>query len=162
VLNSLFLVDQGLLPLPVLYMSRYIITHKSDYYELLQNVTRSEEWEPWVLLMLRGVEETSIWTTEKIGAIGKLREDTGRFVKEELPKIYSWELVDILFEQPYCRIRNLVDAKIVGRQAASRYLKELVSIGVLMEQTVGREKLFTHPKLLDLLMSETHEVEPYA
>jgi Fic family protein len=162
VLNSLFLVHQGLLPLPVLYMSRYIITHKSDYYELLQGVTRSGEWEPWMLFMLRGVEETSIWTTEKIGAIGKLREATGRFVKEKLPKIYSWELVDVLFEQPYCRIRNLVEAEIVGRQAASRYLKGLASIGVLIEQTMGREKLFTHPKLLDLLMSEAHEVEPYA
>ncbi len=162
VLNSLFLVDQGLLPLPVLYMSRYIIAHKTEYYEFLRNVTRSEEWEPWLLFMLRGVEETSVWTTEKVGAIGKLREATGRFVKEKLPKIYSWELVDILFEQPYCRIRNLVEAGIVGRQAASRYLKELASFGVLIEQTVGREKLFTHPKLLDLLMSETHETDPYA
>ena len=161
VLNSLFLVAQGLLPLPVLYMSRFIITHKNEYYELLRNVTRSEEWEPWMLFMLRGVEETSIWTTEKIGAIGKLREATGRFVKEKLPKIYSWELVDILFEQPYCRISNLVEAGIVGRQAASRYLKGLASIGVLVEHAVGREKLFTHPRLLDLLMSETHEPEPY-
>ncbi len=162
VLNSLFLVAQGLLPLPVLCMSRFIITNKYDYYELLRDVTRSEEWEPWMLFMLRGVEETSIWTTEKIGAIGKLREATGRFVKEDLPKIYSWELVDILFEQPYCRISNLVEAGIVGRQAASRYLKELASIGVLVEHAVGREKLFTHPRLLDLLMSETHEAEPYA
>ena len=162
VLNSLFLVDQGLLPLPVLYMSRFIIDYKNDYYELLRDVTRSEEWEPWILFMLRGVENTSIWTTKKIGAIGRLREDTGRFVKEKLPKIYSWELVDILFEQPYCRISNLVEAGIVGRQAASRYLKELASIGVLVEQTIGREKLFTHPKLLDLLTSEAHEAEPYA
>jgi len=142
-------------------MSRFIITHKKDYYELLRGVTGSEEWEPWILFMLRGVEETSSWTTEKIGAIRRLRDDTGRFVKENLPKIYSWELVDILFEQPYCRIGNVVEAGIVGRQAASRYLKELASIGVLAEQTVGREKLFTHPKLVDLLTSEAHETSPY-
>ena len=143
-------------------MSRFIITHEDEYYELLRDVTWSEKWEPWMLFMLRGVKETSIWTTEKIGAIGRLREATGRFVKEELPKIYSWELVDILFEQPYCRISNVVEAGIVGRQAASRYLKELASIGVLVEHAVGREKLFTHPRLLDLLVSETHEAEPYA
>jgi Fic family protein len=143
-------------------MSRFIITRKSEYYELLRDVTRSEEWEPWMFFVLRGVEETSIWTTEKIGAIGELREATGKFVKEELPEIYDRELVDILFEQPYCRISHLVEAGIVGRQAASRYLKELASIGVLVEYAVGREKLFTHPRLLDLLMRDTHEAEHYA
>lgn len=161
VLNSLFLVEQGLLPLPVLYMSRYIITNKTDYYELLLNVTRNEEWEPWMIFMLQGVEETSGWTTEKIAAIRDLREHTGRFVREKLPKIYSWELVDVLFEQPYCRIANLVEAEIVERQAASRYLKELSSIGVLIEEEVGREKLFTHPRLLALLTSDTHEIARY-
>jgi Fic family protein len=154
VLNSLFLVEQRLLPLPVLYMSRYIITNKADYYELLINVTRRGEWEPWVLFMLRGVEETSIWTTKKIAAIRELADHTAAFVREKLPKIYSRELVDILFEQPYCRIANLVEAGIVGRQAASRYLKGLTSIGVLVEQAVGREKLFTHPRLLALLTSD--------
>jgi Fic family protein len=161
VLNSLFLVEQGLLPLPVLYMSRYIITKKNDYYQLLQNVTRNEAWEPWMLFMLQGVEETSEWTTKKIAAISKLREHTAKYVKNKLPKIYSWELVEILFEQPYCRISNLVEAEIVGRQAASRYLKVLSSIGVLVERAVGREKLFTHPKLLALLNSETHEFDRY-
>ena len=154
VLNSLFLVEQRLLPLPVLYMSRYIITNKADYYELLINVTRRGEWEPWVLFMLRGVEETSIWTTKKIAAIRELADHTAAFVREKRPKIYSRELVDVLFEQPYCRIANLVEAEIVGRQAASRYLKELSSIGVLVEQAVGREKLFTHPRLLALLTSD--------
>jgi Fic family protein len=161
VLNSLFLVEQGLLPIPVLCMSRYIITNKADYYELLLNVTRNEEWEPWMLFMLQGVEETSKWTTEKIAAIRKLRKHTKNYVQEKLPKIYSWELVEVLFEQPYCRIGNLVEAQIVGRQAASRYLKELSSIGVLIENAAGREKLFTHPRLLELLTSETHEFDLY-
>jgi len=161
VLNSLFLVEQGLLPLPVLYMSRFIITNKTKYYQLLQDVTRNGAWEPWILFMLRGVEETSEWTTKKIAAMGQLREHTAKFVKNKLPKIYSWELVEVLFEQPYCRIINLVEAEIVGRQAASRYLKALSSIGVLVEQAAGREKLFTHPRLLALLDSETHEFKEY-
>ncbi|HEV3020538.1 MAG TPA: Fic family protein [Burkholderiaceae bacterium] len=155
VLNSLFLVEQGLLPLPILYLSRYIIANKADYYRLLLAVTRDGAWEPWVLYMLRAVEDTATWTTRKIGAIRKLASDTAEQVRNKLPKIYSRELVDVLFEQPYCRIANLVDARIAGRQAASRYLKALVSIDVLREQTFGREKLFVHPKLMNLLARDS-------
>ena len=161
VLNSLFLVEQGLLPLPVLYLSRYIVTNKDDYHDLLLGVTRAEEWEPWLIYMLRGVEETAIWTTRKIDAIRKLADNTATFVRSRLPKIYSRELVEVIFEQPYCRITNVVQAGIVGRQAASRYLKALTSVGVLREQTAGRERLFIHRRLLTLLASDRHEYHPY-
>ena len=161
VLNSLFLVEQGLLPLPILYLSRYIIANKADYYRLLLAVTRDAAWEPWVLYMLRGVEETALWTTVKIAAVRRLSDDTTRHVRARLPKIYSRELVDVIFEQPYCRISNLVQAGIAGRQAASRHLKALVSIGVLREQAFGKEKLFVHPKLMSLLTRDKNEFEPY-
>jgi Fic family protein len=151
VLNSLFLVEQGLLPSPILYLSRYIIANKADYYRLLLGVTREQAWEPWLLYMLHGVEETATGITAKIAAIRELADHTTAQVRRSLPKIYSRELVDVIFEQPYCRISNLVDAGLAGRQAASRYLKALVSIGVLGEQTFGKEKLFVHPKLLALL-----------
>lgn len=154
VLNSLYLVEQGLLPIPILYLSRYVIAHKSDYYRLLLEITRKNDqdgWEEWLLFLLRGVEETAAWTAAKISAIRDLSEQAARTVRENLPKIYSRELIDVVFEQPYCRISNLVDAEIAGRQAASRYLKALVSIGILREQTSGREKLFVNTKLLDLL-----------
>ena len=154
VLNSLYLVEQGLLPMPILYLSRYIIAHKSDYYRLLLEITRKNDqsgWEPWLLFMLRGVEETATWTAAKISAIRDLAEEAVRLVRETLPKIYSRELIDVIFEQPYCRISNIVEADIAGRQAASRYLKALVSIKLLREQTFGREKLFVNVKLLDLL-----------
>ena len=161
VVNSLFLVEQGLLPLPVLYLSRYIIANKTDYYRLLLAVTREAAWEPWLLYMLRGVEETATWTTAKIGAVRKLAVDTSDYVRMQLPKIYSRELVDVIFEQPYCRIANLVEAGIAGRQAASRYLKALVNIGVLSEQAFGKEKLFVHPKLMTLLTRDGNAFEPY-
>lgn len=161
VLNSLFLVEQGLLPLPILYLSRYIIAHKADYYRLLLAVTREAAWEPWLLYMLRAVEDTAAWTTAKIGAARKLAGATTDYVRGKLPKIYSRELVDVIFEQPYCRIANLVEARIAGRQAASRYLKALVSIGVLREQTFGKEKLFVHPKLMTLLTRDSNAFEPY-
>jgi Fic family protein len=154
VLNSLFLVGEGLLDLPILYLSRYIIGHKVDYYRMLLAVTREGAWEPWILFMLRGVEETAVWTTARIGAVRKLSGDTADLVRRRLPKIYSRELVDAIFEQPYCRIANLVDAGIAGRQAASRYLKALTEIGVLRERAFGREKLFVNPKLMSLLTQE--------
>jgi Fic family protein len=161
VLNSLFLVEQGLLSLPVLYLSRHILAHRSEYYDLLLRVTTEDAWEPWILYMLRGIEETAGWTTAKIAAIRILAAETAKYARERLPKVYSRELIDVVFEQPYCGIGNLVEAGIVARQAASRYLKALASIGVLREQAVGREKLFIHTKLLALLTSEAHEVEPY-
>ncbi len=161
ILNSLFLVEQGLLGLPILYLSRYIIANKADYYRLLLAVTSEGAWEDWLLYMLRGVEETATWTTAKIGAVRKLAADTDEYVKQALPRIYSRELVDAIFEQPYCRIANLVEAGIAGRQAASRYLKALAAAGVLREQQVGKEKLFVHPKLMSLLTRDSSAVEPY-
>ena len=161
VLNSLFLIQENLLTLPILYLSRYIIQHKADYYRLLLNVTCKDAWEEWVLYILKGVEETALWTTAKIDAIRTLSVHTVEYVRKKLPKVYSLELINVIFERPYCRIQNLVDAKIAERQAASRYLKQLAEIGVLEEQTVGREKLFLHPKFLGLLIRESNTFAEY-
>ena len=161
VLNILFLIEEGLLTLPILYLSRYILAHKSDYYRLLLDVTREQQWEPWILYMLHAVEDTARWTTAKIGAIRKLAAHTTRYVRERLPKIYTRDLADVIFEQPYCRIANLVERQIAKRQAGSRYLKELVDIGVLVEQQVGNEKLFIHPKLIRLLTQDGNDFVQY-
>jgi len=161
VLNSLFLIQEGLLNLPILYLSRYIIQHKADYYRLLHQVTAEQSWEDWLLYVLRGVEDTARWTTAKIAAIRALADHTATRVREQLPNIYSHELVDTIFEQPYCRIDNLVEKGIAKRQTASVYLKKLVEIGILVEKQVGREKLFIHPKLMQLLMQEQNAFEPY-
>ena len=118
---------------PILYLSRYIIHHKADYYRLLLEVTLTGAWTPWILYMLEGVEDTCLWTTDKIKAIRELMSHTAQFIQHRLPKIYSWELVEILFMQPYCRIANLVHADIAKRQTASVYLKQLCQIGVLKE-----------------------------
>jgi Fic family protein len=162
VLNSLFLIQEDLLTLPILYLSRFIITRKFEYYSLLLKVTRHGDWEPWLVFMLEGVEETATWTTGKIAALRRLSDQTAEYVRGKLPKIYSRELVDMIFEQPYCRISNLTEAEIAKRQTASKYLKELSAIGVLDEHTAGREKLFVHPKLMRLLVSETNEFSPYS
>ena len=161
VINILYLIQQDLLQLPILYLSRHIIANKSDYYKLLLNVTRDGAWEPWILFMLKAVEETSRWTTQKIAAIRNLSEHTTDFVRLSLPKIYTRELVDVIFEQPYCRISNLVNKGVAKRQAASKYLKDMVALGVLVEQPAGKEKLFIHPKLMKLLSYDSNQFVPY-
>ncbi len=162
VLNSLFFISEGLLTLPILYLSRYIIQHKADYYRLLRAVTKTVEWEAWILFMLKGVEETACWTTGKIEAIRKLQEQTAARVRIAAPKIYSHELINLIFELPYCRIQNVTKKEIAERQTASVYLKELVRIGVLEEKLIGREKLFIHPKLMRLLTRDSNKFAPYA
>jgi Fic family protein len=162
ILNILFLVELGLLDLPILYLSRYIIQNKAAYYRLLQGVTRDQDWSAWILFMLNGVEETCSWTTDKIKAIRELMEHTAEYTQSRLPKTYSWELVEVLFKQPYCRIANLVGTGIAKRQTASVYLKQLCDIGILREIRSGRETLFVHPKYIELLTGEENVWVYYA
>lgn len=161
IINSLFLIQENLLTLPILYLSRYIIARKADYYRLLLDVTKHQAWEAWLLFMIKGVEETAVWTTQKIAAIRSLSEHTTQYVKQKLPKIYSYELVNLIFRLPYCRIHNLLEADIAKRQTASQYLKQLVEIGVLVNAEVSREKLFVHPKLMQLLTRDSNDFAPY-
>jgi len=153
-INSLFLIQEELLTLPILYLSRFVIRHKDRYYDLLIDVTRNEAWEAWLLFMIEGVMETANWTMRKIQAIRDLEDEATYRIRNELPKIYSRELVDIIFTQPYCRIENIVQAGLVKRQTASRYLKRLVDIDFLEERPVGREKLFINTGLLEILVGE--------
>ena len=162
IMNILFLVQQGLLDTPILYLSRHVIQNKADYYRLLLDVTRKQAWSPWILFILKGVEETCIWTTDKIKAIRELMHHTSQYIQTQLPKTYSWELVEALFKQPYCRIGNLVAAGVAKRQTASVYLKQLTDLGVLREVKSGRESLFIHPKYIELLTGEENVWVYYA
>ncbi len=162
ILNILFLVQLGLLDSPILYLSRYIIRNKAAYYRLLQDVTHKGDWTTWILFILEGVEETCTWTTDKIKAIRELMDHTAEFMQENVPKIYSWELNEVLFKQPYCRIGNLVDAGIAKRQTASVYLKQLCELGILREIKSGRENIFVHPKYIELLTGEENVWVYYA
>jgi len=161
VLNLLYLIEQGLLDTPILYLSRYIIQNKRDYYQYLLEVTTQQQWQQWILYMLDAVEQTSKWTRDKITAIRQLMDHTADFVRDKLPFIYSRELVEIIFEQPYCRIANLVGSDIAKRQTASVYLKKLCEAGVLKEVKVGREKLFIHPRLMRLLTQDNNGFKAY-
>lgn len=151
ILNLLLLIEQGLLTAPILYLSRHITANKGDYYNLLLNVTKKAAWEPWIVFMLNAVSATSKSTTEKIGSIQKLIDETAQKIKAKAPGVYSRELAELIFTQPYCRIGNLVDAGLAKRQTASIYLKALVDVGVFEERKEGREKLFINPGFLSLL-----------
>jgi Fic family protein len=151
ILGILFLTYTGLLELPVLYLSRYIIEHKHDYYVLLRGVTERGEWEPWILYILDAVEQMSIVTRDRILAIRALMQWTMERVNKELPKIYSKELVELLFRQPYTKGQFIVDAGIAKRQTAAEYLKALEAIGVLKGQRVSKETLYLNVGLYELL-----------
>ncbi|HHS2159818.1 TPA: protein adenylyltransferase Fic [Neisseria meningitidis] len=154
ILNSLLLIEKGLLDLPILYLSRYIIENRADYYRLLLGVTERQDWESWIIYILDGVADTADWTVSKIDAIRCLFEQTRQHIRTHAQGIYTHELVNLLFEQPYTRIANLEAAGIAKRQTASKYLKELSDIGVLQEIAIGRDKLFIHPRLMELLRGE--------
>ncbi|GAC1627578.1 MAG: Fic family protein [Nevskia sp.] len=162
ILNLLFLISEGLLDVPVLYLSRYILKNRADYYRLLNAVTRDQAWEDWIVYMLDAVAETAGWTTDKIHAVRKLMQHTVDYARDAAPKIYSRELLDLIFVQPYCRIQNVIDAGIARRQTASVYLKALVDIGILEELKIGREKLFIHPKFANLLTRDGSRFAHYA
>jgi len=161
VLNVLYLIEQELLTLPTLYLSHYIVRNKADYYRLLNEVTSGQGWEAWILYLLKAVEQTASMTTAKIAAVRELIEITREHINAQLPKIYSYELLTVIFEQPYCRIKNLVENHIAKRQTASDYLKQLVGIGVLQEVQAGKEKLFVHPQLITLMTQDENTVAAY-
>jgi Fic family protein len=160
-INILYLIDQGLLDLPILYLSQYINANRDSYYRLLLGVTAESAWEPWILFMLEAVQNTAGWTTEKITAIRSLITDTKRYVRAALPVAYSHELIEILFTQPYCRVTDLVEHGITTRNTASRYLRALHAKGVLDQRKEGREILYINNKFLDLLIKNSHEFTPY-
>ena len=152
ILNILYLTQKHLLDLPVLYLSKYIIEQKSDYYRLLRCVTEHQAWEPWILYMLDAIEETALYTRDKILAIRNLLTETLEFTKENLPsRVYSKDLIELLFHQPYTKANFLVDEGIAERKTAANYLKQLEKIGILQVQKVGKENLYLNKGLFEVL-----------
>jgi len=151
ILNILYLVDRGLLNLPVLYLSRYIIDHKPAYYEGLRRVTEEGAWVDWVMYMLDAVEQTSLRTRQQITDVLALMEGVRERVQHEAPGVYSKDLIEQIFRQPYCKIQFLERAGMGTRQTCSKYLRELERLGVLQSQKIGREVYFINQALFGLL-----------
>ena len=151
IINILYLILKGLLDIPILYLSSYIIRNKADYYRLLQEVRTEGNWEEWILYMLDGVEQTSLETIELIGSIHKLMGETKEKIKVELPKIYSKDLVEILFMHPYTKIEFLVDGLDITRQTASKYLNRLEEIGIMSVIQIQNSKFYVNNQLFERL-----------
>lgn len=151
ILNVLMLVEAGMLRLPVLYLSSYIIQTKSDYYRLLLAVTARGEWEQWILYVLKGIENTSRATVVKIEAIRVLQEDFARRARAASKGGGDAEMLAVLFEQPYCRIATVIDRCGVSRPTATRWLAELAEGGLVEDHKVGRDRLFINREFLNLL-----------
>lgn len=162
VINLLFLVQQGLLGQPVLYLSRYILQHRARYYELLLAVSREGSvgaWQEWIVYMLDAVHETAQWTLAKIKAINQLMHVTQIFIGMKTKLGKQSDLIELLFKLPYCRIADVVDADIAKRQTAAVYLQSLADAGILSVQERGREKLFLNHRLIALLKSENNDIK---
>ncbi len=160
ILNILYLIYKNLLDIPILYLSSYIIKNKSEYYRLLNDIPKTNNWEPWIIYLVKGIEETASEMTTQIKSIKSLLDETVVHVKTKAPKIYSKELVETLFEQPYCKVAFIVKNNIAERKAAMRYLKELEYIGILKSMKRGKQQLFLNYRLYELLKGSHTEQLP--
>lgn len=151
VLNVLYICQHKLLDWPVLYLSKYINKNKAEYYRLLREVTENGSWTEWICYLLSAVIETSRYTLKNVNAIYDLFQQTLERVKKQAPRIYSYELIEMLFHQPYCKIAYLVDSGIASRNTASKYLGELEQMGILAREQVGSELLYLNKELFHLL-----------
>ena len=147
ILNLLYLVQAGLLDIPVLFLSRYIMANKAAYYAGLRAVTEQQAWEPWLLYMLRGVTSTAQQTFEQVTRIRGLMEEVRARVQRDAPGIYSKDLIEVIFRHPYTKIQFLVDAGLAKRQTASAYLQTLAGLGVLSPRKMGREMYYINDAL---------------
>lgn len=151
ILNLLHLVMHGLLDVPVLYLSRYIVRHKADYYQGLQAVREGEAWEAWVLYMLSAVEETSRETLTKVRGIRDLMQATKQRLRSDLPKIYSQDLLNNLFRHPYTKTEFIVRDLGVSRPTAVKYLEALAAAGLVRKTKLGRTNFYINEPLFELL-----------
>ncbi|MCB5224742.1 MAG: Fic/DOC family N-terminal domain-containing protein [Candidatus Cloacimonadaceae bacterium] len=150
IINVLFLVLKHLLDSPVLYLSRYIVKHKSDYYRLLQKVREEEAWEEWILFMLDAVESTSRQTISIVESIKSSLLDYKHLIRAK-HKFYSQDLINNLFYHPYTKIDFLMRDLNIGRLTAIKYLEALTEDGLLQKEKVGRSNYYINKALYEIL-----------
>jgi Fic family protein len=153
ILNALYLVKEGLLDIPILYMSRYIVRTKSEYYRLLQSVRDDDAWEEWVLYMLTAVEETSIEGVSTIASMKDLLLETKHRIRERY-RFYSQDLINNLFNHPYTKIEFMQSDLQVSRLTATKYLDTLVEGGFLVKQKRGRSNYYINEPLVRILIGQ--------
>jgi len=151
IVNVLYLVMKGLLDSPILYLSSYIIQNKDEYYRLLQSVREKGEWEEWIIYMLTGVEQTAMKTLRMVKQIHDAIDHMTVEIKTSLPKIYSRELIDLLFHEFYTKTQYIQNGLGVTRKTAAGYLHALEREGFLVSQNIGKERIYQNRLLFDLI-----------
>lgn len=152
IINILYLIAQGLLDWPILYLSRYLIQTKAEYYRQLQSVRDTAAWEAWILYMLEAVIQTAQATIELVKKIKALMQEYKQKMRTELPKIYSQELLNNLFNHPYTKIEFVMQDLGVSRLTASKYLEQLVDIGLLKKEKISRSNYYVNERLFTIFM----------
>lgn len=158
IVNVLYLVKEGLLDTPVLYLSRHIVRTKTDYYRLLQAVRTDDAWEDWVLYLLTAVEHTAAETVRTIQAIKRLLQDTKQSIRAR-HKFYSQDLINNLFSHPYTKIEFIQRDLGVSRLTATKYLDALVADGTLRKRKIGRSNYYINQPLYQILTGAEREAD---
>jgi Fic family protein len=151
IINILFLVEKGLLDKPILFLSHYILRTKSNYYTGLRNVTEKDAWTDWIMYILEAIETMALETQQRVASIKTAMDEAKVLVKTKAPKIYSKDLIETIFEHPYCKIRFLEEAEIAKRQTAAVYLQTLEELGILQSVKIGSEKYYINKNLMKIL-----------
>lgn len=154
ILLLMYLRLKGLLEIPAIYLSEYIIRHKAEYYRCLRNVTEKDEWEEYILYMLDMIEDTSGKGLKRLLRITEAMEETADEIKKHLPKVYSKDLIEILFRLPYTKRQHLIAENIGNLKTVGNYLKALEENGFLKAVKIGKEKLYLNQRLLEILESK--------
>lgn len=153
IINILYLIKQDLLSLPVLYLSRYIIRNKAEYYKLLQLVRETGHWEPWILYMLEAVVVTAQSTINVITQMSAAMQHYKQTIRNQAPRIYTQDLLNNLFRYPYTKIEFIMLDLQVSRNTAIRYLDQLVQLDLIEKRKIGRDNYFINKALLGLLIN---------
>lgn len=153
IINVLYLVLKELLDSPILYLSKYIIRNKSAYYRLLQEVRTKEAWEEWVLFILDGIEQTAEETLLLVKKINAVVDKTAEDIKNKLPRVYSKELVELLFYEFYTKTAYMEAGLGVSRKTAAGYLSALEEAGFLVSQKIGKERIYLNKQLFEVVQA---------
>lgn len=151
IINILFLVEKGLLDSPILFLSHYILRTKPSYYTGLRNVTEKAAWIEWVMYILEAIEITALETQQRVNNILAAMDNAQKLVQQQAPKVYSKDLIEIIFQNPYCKIRFLEEAGLAKRQTAATYLQTLENLGLLHSIKIGLEKYYINKSLMKIL-----------
>ena len=154
IINILYLVLQGLLDIPILYLSRYITQNKAEYYQVLQDVRTKNDWEHLILYFLKSIEITAKQTINLITEINDLMYAYKIDIQKQLPKIYSQDLINNLFRNPYTKIEFLEKELKITRQTASTYLDKIAELGFLEKTKIGKSNYYINTRLIKVLMNE--------